>query len=275
MPDKQYLLKVKGTYVAEGRTFHFVLHRRISLPPPVSGEDEASTGSAESNVVSDAPFPPDIIVGPPEAEVNPLGPPVPTGPLRGSVTPTSPAAEVLEPEVLEPVEDADLGVFRVKPQQVANPLVFVRNTPFRITGGVPRDPSGASSGNVVLASGNTYASLSTDGGRTFTQLDPTTIFPNRDATGNLIDGGLCCDQVIHYIPSINRFVWLMQFNRARRPMDPAGGAATGPNRLRIAVASPQGIIDSGGTAWTFWDLTSGTFGLGISSALTAGIWGAG
>jgi hypothetical protein len=152
--------------------------------------------------------------------------------------------------------------FSIRSQQAINPLVFLRNTQFGITAtpsehGVPVDPSGASMGNVVLASGNTYASLSTDGGRTFIQLEPTKIFPNRDAARNLIDGGLCCDQIVHYIPSIDRFVWLMQFNRG----------PTGPNRLRIAVASPQDIIDSNGTAWTFWDLTSTSFGLGNNSSL--------
>jgi len=37
---------------------------------------------------------------------------------------------------------------------------------------------------------------------------------------------------------------------------------SGPNRYRLAVASPQQIIDSQGTAWTYWDLTSGLFGFG-------------
>jgi hypothetical protein len=87
VPDQQYLLTVKGTYVLRGRKFGFIVSRDIVLPPPESGEDEASSGSAEPNVVTGAPFPPDVIVGPPEAEVNPAGPPIPTGPLRGSVTP--------------------------------------------------------------------------------------------------------------------------------------------------------------------------------------------
>lgn len=217
VPDQQYLLTVKGTYALRGRTLGFMINRDIALPPPESGEDEASGGSAEPNVVTGAPFPPDVIVGPPEAEVNPAGPPIPTGPFRGSVTPTSPSAEVLEPLVVDDVS-LDALHFSVRSQQAINPLVFLRNTQFGITAtpsehGVPVDPSGASVGNVVLASGNTYASLSTDGGHTFIQLEPTKIFPNRDVATNLIDGGLCCDQIVHYIPSIDRFVWLMQFNR--------------------------------------------------------------
>jgi hypothetical protein len=264
VPDQQYLLNVEGTYVLGSRTVRFVVNRDISLPPPAPGEEETSSSSAEPNVISGAPFPPEVIVGPPEAEVNPPGPPVPTGPLRGSVTPTSPSAEVLEPIVVDDV-GLDALHFSVRPQQTTDPLAFVRNTQFGITEtpsehGVPVDPSGASSGNVVLASGNTYASLSTDSGRggTFTRLETTEIF-GKDAAGNLIDGGLCCDQIVHYIPSIDRFVLLMQFNRA----------PTGPNRLRIAVASPQDIINNNGgrSAWTVWDLTSTSFGLGNDSWL--------
>jgi hypothetical protein len=138
-----------------------------------------------------------------------------------------------------------------------DPVVFGKNTPFGKTGGTPPDPSGASSGNVVLTTCNTYASLSTDAGSTFTLLDPTTIFPsvpNKDSAGNLLDKGLCCDQVIQYVPSIDRFIWLMQF---------CGAGATclqGSNRIRIAAASPQDMINSAGTAWTYWDLLSSTFG---------------
>jgi hypothetical protein len=73
------------------------------------------------------------------------------------------------------------------------------------------------------------------------------------------DGGVCCDQVIHYAPTIDRFIWLMQYSRAK---DKAGNP-TGPNRLRIAVASPQGIINNVKTACGApFDLTSATFGLG-------------
>jgi hypothetical protein len=98
-----------------------------------------------------------------------------------------------------------------------------------------------------LLSGNTYALLSTNGGASFTRIDPTTIFPNN------ADGGLCCDQVVQYVPSINRIIWFMQFRR---------GAGTNTNRIRIASASPQQVVASSATAWTYWDMTSATFNLG-------------
>jgi hypothetical protein len=67
-------------------------------------------------------------------------------------------------------------------------------------------------------------------------LDPTTIFPN-DAVG------FCCDQVVQYVPSIDRFIWLLQ-----------------GNGYRLASARPADIISGGGTAWTYWNLTPGIFG---------------
>jgi hypothetical protein len=75
----------------------------------------------------------------------------------------------------------------------------------------------------VLATGNWYAVYSTDGGNTFTSVDPTTIFDNT------ADRGFCCDQIIQYVPSIGRFIWLMQFDTGKN----------GKNRLRIAAASPK------------------------------------
>jgi hypothetical protein len=92
----------------------------------------------------------------------------------------------------------------------------------------------------------------------------TSIFPNQDSSGNPIDGGFCCDQVIMYLPQIDRFVWLLQYRRALLPGDDPD-EPTGPNRYRLAAASPAQFISSGGTAWTYWDLTSGLFGFGGNS----------
>src|SRR5207244_1541548 len=60
----------------------------------------------------------------------------------------------------------------------AGEVVFVANNGTGISGSTIAEPSGASSGNVVLVSANWSAAYSTDGGTTFTQLDPTTVFPN-------------------------------------------------------------------------------------------------
>jgi len=124
----------------------------------------------------------------------------------------------------------------------------------------PPDMSTAQDGQTVLETGNwkSFGAVSTNGGATFSLLDPTTIFPSGPAFGTVngrrvqLDGGMCCDQVVQYVPQINRFIWLMQFNGTC-------GGTCGTNKERIAAASPD-VVAHGGT-WTYWDLTSATYSL--------------
>ena len=82
------------------------------------------------------------------------------------------------------------------------------------------DMSGADSErDVVMMSGNWYCDVSNDGGATWKRLDPTTIFPET------LGGGFCCDQMVVYVPSIDRFIWFLQY-----ATDAAGQGA-----FRIAV----------------------------------------
>ncbi len=98
----------------------------------------------------------------------------------------------------------------------------------------------AQCGNVVLAVGSGYAAYSTDGGNTLAPLNESTIFPQSAVAGS------CCDQAAQYLPSIDRFVWVMQFC----------AGTNGPNGLRIAAASPREIICTKCTGWTYWDLSA-------------------
>lgn len=106
------------------------------------------------------------------------------------------------------------------------------------------EDSEASAGNVVFFTGNWFAAYSSDGGNTFHKVDPTTVFPSAD-------GGFCCDQIVLYLPQVDRFVWLIQYKQN----------SSNENRYRLAIAAPDDITKSAGTAWTYWDLTSATFGL--------------
>jgi len=177
---------------------------------------------------------------------------VPTGPLRGTLAPTR------QGSTLKPMPGLGGGG--------AGDVVFTHFDPLGTTAGpvgTPPDMNAARSGRVVLLSYNTRVMLSTDGAGTWTQLNPATIFPSgpsRDAAGNLLDNGLCCDQVVQYVPQIDRFIWLMQFCGSGTT-----GCLSGINRVRIASASPQQVINSGGTSWTYWDLLSGTFNLGTTT----------
>jgi hypothetical protein len=177
---------------------------------------------------------------------------VPTGPLRGTLTPTRQGSK------LQPM-----------PAPGSGGGAAVQFTGFNSLGttagsvGTPPDMNAARSGQVAMLSYNTNVLLSTDGASTWTLLNPTTIFPSaasKDAAGNLLDNGLCCDQVVQYVPQIDRFIWLMQFCGSGTT-----GCLSGINRVRIASASPQQIINSGGTSWTYWDVLSGTFNLGTTT----------
>lgn len=72
----------------------------------------------------------------------------------------------------------------------------------------------------------------------FHPVDPTSVFPA---------GGIpfCCDQVVQYAPTIDRFIWVMQLWNGNN------GSA-----YRIAVSSPADIATYAGTRWTYWDLTA-------------------
>ena len=120
----------------------------------------------------------------------------------------------------------------------------------------PMDPNAAAPGGtqqLALASGNTFLQVSTDGGQTF----PTTITNYSTVFGDSPDGGYCCDQVLLYIPSIDRVVWLVQSNQA----------AAGASRERVAWAKPADIVANFNTAWTWFDLTPGFIGQGANDFL--------
>ncbi|WP_341319241.1 hypothetical protein WN982_30320 [Paraburkholderia sp. IMGN_8] len=199
-------------------------------------------GSAAPQRAFGAPFPPAASCGSPDEEANEVpAPDVPRGPFRGFLTPGKP---------IKPLDIRSGGAAGGDP----DPVVFGKYTIYG-KGGTPKstvaaDISGAESGSVVLATANKYVAYSTDAGSTFTPLDPTTIFDNT------ADGGFCCDQIVQYVPSIDRFIWLMQFNVG----------ANGKNRLRIAAASPETVSSSKCTSWTYWDLTSDALGITTTAA---------
>jgi hypothetical protein len=96
--------------------------------------------------------------------------------------------------------------------------------------GTVSEPSLAVSGKRMLVAGNWFSSRSTDGGSTWTFVDPYTELPTTGA-------GVCCDQLVHYSKSRRLWIWLLQFRKS----------ATG-NIVRVAV-SWNGAPGS----WTWWD----------------------
>ena len=223
LPGSSHALSASGTYAVGAATYCFTLDVDLIVPPAAPGFAPLNTATIPPLMVSGAPFPPQ----PPdfdEDESNPSGWTVPTGPfVPGTPTPDMTAAQ-------PPPQQFSL-------EQQAGVVVFTGNQPVGITNGsTTAEPSGATGGGVVFITSNWFAAYSTNDGVSFPQLNPTTVFP-ADAVG------FCCDQIVQYVPSINRFIWFLQ-----------------GNGYRLASASPADIINSGGTAWTYWNLTPGVFG---------------
>jgi hypothetical protein len=114
-----------------------------------------------------------------------------------------------------------------EPQDTAQDLQILRNTTIpqpaqKQTASNVGEPSLSVNGSVVFYAGNWYAALSTDGGNTFSFIDPNSFAQPNDPPGVTF----CCDQVVNYMPSIDTFVWLMQY-----------GPSTGDNIQRLAFGT--------------------------------------
>jgi hypothetical protein len=170
----------------------------------------------------------------------------PVGPKVLDMLPTAPMA--LE----ESVPMAALRSARATPMAPTDTISLVKNVQLNDvatadTASHVCEPSAAINGSVVFYTGNWFAAVSIDGGATFKFVDPFTTFPNPPGMS------FCCDQVVHYIKSIDTFIWLLQYTRD----------STGKNIQRIAYATTARVKTG---AWRFFDITPASVGLG------AGIW---
>ncbi|MCL4489960.1 MAG: hypothetical protein M1570_17795 [Chloroflexi bacterium] len=93
--------------------------------------------------------------------------------------------------------------------------------------GVVAEPSAVNSGMYVLETYNWYAAVSSDGGSTFTYVNPQTLLPPNPSYGVF-----CCDQSVVYDPHRNLFIWVLL------SMNSSGGNYY-PNVLRLLVARGQ------------------------------------
>ena len=111
------------------------------------------------------------------------------------------------------------------------------------------EPSVAMNDDLVFFTGNWYAAMSQDGGRTFRFVDPALMQRADDPAG--VD--FCCDQVVNYLPSIDTFVWLMQY-----------GPRSGGNLQRLAFAT---TADVKAGRWRTWDITPQILGVPANAFL--------
>jgi len=106
------------------------------------------------------------------------------------------------------------------------------------------EPSAAANGQVVFYTGNWYAAMSSDGGKTFRFIDPTKAFQASDPPNS----SFCCDQVAHYIPQIDTFVWLLQY----------GNPEQSDNVQRLAFAQTADVVQG---KWRLFDITTDILGV--------------
>jgi hypothetical protein len=180
-------------------------------------------------IVPQAPTPPQ------ERRLGPrrIIPPVPEGPDVPDDTPSPPASII-------PRERQDARLARGA-TEADQDLMLVRNVTLgsaaaNNSASSTGEPSVAMRGDVVFMTGNWYAALSSDGGNTFQFVDPFTAFPDPPGMG------FCCDQIVHYIPQIDTFVWLLQYTENR----------DNENIQRLAFATTNDVVRG---RWRTYDIT--------------------
>lgn len=241
-PNGTYLVTVKGTYLVSGTsapTLGFTINKFVTIPAASPGSTVLLTATISPQFNDGYPYPaflpnfteevntPRWFVPMGSFNPNPAAAPggtgvqaAPSGPAGGTVSTVGDAPVNF---ILNNSLGLPSGGFNGVTSTVAEPS---GDTNGGTTGG----------GNVVFATANWDAAYATDGGSVFSRLDPTVVFPN-DVVG------FCCDQIVQYVPSIDRFIWVLQ-----------------GNGYRLASASPAQVASTGGTAWTYWNLPPSVFG---------------
>ncbi len=160
-------------------------------------------------------------------------------PLQESVTPLSTAltsAKVaIRPRSLEAQIQNEMNIIRQQSVTGSASINYDYASPIS-------EPTVASRGEEVLVTGNWYAAMSTDGGKTFQYVDPYSYFERAG-----IPEDFCCDQVAAYDRDTDAIFWLMQgaVDNARRG-----------NRFVLLIA--RGQQDIRAQNWFYYDLPSTT-----------------
>jgi hypothetical protein len=270
-------LTIRGTYSFGAAVCSFVTQASVNPPPVGNGGTPKSRTTVQRLTADTAFYPP---APPPPSEdfetnaemvyLPPLGQP------RYLFT-TPPASTALDP-LLAFSPDDQTPASGYSPSAVG----FVRNQNAGNYWNYPPDPSAAGadpSGFVLISANNrnyTFqvrrfrsvdgaVSYSKDFGETFTTVnltqdagfsDPAN--PSRTDFFPQSDGGLCCDQVVHYIPGRNLMIWVLLY--LQPGLQGGGSVPTGQNRLRLAWATPQAAAADFLHAWSWFDVSPTTLG---------------
>jgi hypothetical protein len=253
----RYLVTINGTYTYGPTTYGFSINRALFPNSAGPGIITPANGTSAVNT-------------PPYNGV--IFPPTPTPPNFGPNAETPNFVPIGPPTLGPPITSPGSNIGNLTP---GGSVIIPVNNGRALGAGTPPDPNAAAEpGGVVLSTYNTGISYSTDGGATFTDVNLFNPIAGRTSFFPQSDGGLCCDQVVVYIPNQNIFVWLQQYwpqtacatNCGPPPAANATYKITQPNRLRVAWATPAAIKANFNNAWTYADLTA-TNVAGVSSGL--------
>jgi hypothetical protein len=255
-----YSVNVGGSYHVRGQVCSFDILSTVSPHLRDHNPITSKAGKTQKVNPSTALYPSPVPSTSPEPEFNANGARAPQGQPRRlfPATPKGTSLELVTPSSLGKAQPQPPG-------STASAVEIAKNIGGGPYGGFPPDPNaaGADPSQVVIYTANTGISYSVNDGP-FTTVNLSNVHdpsnPKRTTFFPESDGGLCCDQVVQYIPKRNIFVWLQQYWEA--PITLNGVATKGPNRLRIAWSTPAAIASDFLHAWTYVDLTSAQLGLG-------------
>ena len=218
--------------------------------------DCARATPVRGTVQQGKPFPPTPIIISDDDGREEEGPSFPLGHITGPIVPSSPPTNLTGPPAQDhPALQGRASLTQRQQCPRGNNVVINSDVLFSNDTGRASEPSGATASNVVFTTANWLAAVSIDFGSTFHTLDASMFSgPAVPAT----DAGFCCDQIVQYIPQIDRFVWLIQY---------AENAASN-NRLRLILFHPRDVTITGPSSFLYVDIASTD--LGLTNILDAG-----
>ena len=204
-----------------------------SEPPALTPDQERLREEAMRH--SNLPGPP--LPEAPAVQGQPATPSVPSTAGKPGAQLTAPEEPPVRPQNLDkPGAPSTFRYFRTSAQ-----------APYSTRTSTIAETQAGNAGNVVFMTGNWFASYSTNGGATFSFVNPYTQFPS-------LDGGFCCDQTAIYDRTRDLMIWQLQYSYSATTMK-------GSYRTAFARAS---AVSTGG--WCYYDWNPRSFGLG------AGLW---
>lgn len=211
-------------------------HSWNSCQPPDCNGTSCSAAAIPGQGVTHVgtPYDPSPILGLPDDEDEPAN--IPNANPQGPFIPSGPAINLTQ-------IDGNAARVNAKGRRQScggGSIFFDTSTVFSNSASQPPEPSGARAGNIIFTTANLLAAISLDDGLTFNTIDPTVYSGPH----------FCCDQVVQYLPSIDRFAWVIQY---------WDDATSSRNKLRVITFHPRDVTATSINSWLYADFNEGDF----------------